>query len=200
MVAPVSSFWSALVVVFVAELGDKSQLVALGLGARSRPGWVLIGMGLAYVVANTLSVTVGATVGAAIPEDVMLVGGGLLFLGFAAWTLLDADDEDTGQADPASESDVVSQTRAQVVTSVAVTMFVAELGDKTMLATATLASTQDDAVLVWSGATVGIFSVGALAAGAGRAIGSRLSAQLVRIGAAALFAVFAVVLIVSALG
>lgn len=196
----VSSFWSSLVVVFVAELGDKSQLVALGLGARYRLGWVLIGMGLAYVVANTLSVTVGATVGAALPEDVVLVGGGLLFLGFAAWTLMDTDGEDTSQLVRDSESEVVSRTRAQVVASVAATMFVAELGDKTMLATATLASTQDDPVLVWLGATVGIFLVGALGAGVGRAIGSRVSAGLERVGAAALFAVFGVVLIVSAVG
>ena len=196
----VSSFWSSLVVVFVAELGDKSQLVALGLGARYRLRWVLIGMGLAYVAANTVSVTVGATVGVALPEDVVLVGGGLLFLGFAAWTLMDTDEEDNGRPDPDPESDVVSRTRVQVVASVAATMFAAELGDKTMLATATLASTQDDPVLVWLGATVGIFLVGALAAGAGRVIGNRLSARLVRIGAAALFAVFGVVLIVSAFG
>ena len=196
----VSSFWSALAVVLVAELGDKSQLVVLGLGARYRLRWVLIGMGLAYVVANTLSVTVGATVGAALPEDVVLVGGGLLFLSFAAWTLMDADDEDNGQPGPDPESDVVSRTRVQVVASVAATMFAAELGDKTMLATATLASTQDDPVLVWLGATVGIFLVGALAVGAGRVIGNRLSARLVRMGAAALFAVFGVVLIVSAFG
>ncbi len=195
-----SSFWSALVVVFVAELGDKSQLVALGLGARYRLGWVLLGMGLAYVAANTLSVAVGATVGAALPERVVLVGGGLLFLGFAAWTLTDADDEGDGRPDPDSESAVAARTRAQVVASVAATLFVAELGDKTMLATATLASTQDDPVWVWLGATVGIFLVGALAAGAGRMIGSRLPARLVRVGSAALFAVFGVVLIVSALG
>ena len=46
VVVPVSSLWSALVVVFVAELGDKTQLVALGFGARYRLGWVLTGIGL----------------------------------------------------------------------------------------------------------------------------------------------------------
>lgn len=193
-----SSFWSALAVVFVAELGDKSQLVALGLGARHRLAWVLTGMGLAYVAANTLSVTVGATAGAALPEDVVFVGGGLLFLGFAAWTLM--DERDDGRPDPEAASDVGARTRVQVVASVAATMFVAELGDKTMLATATLASTQGDPVMVWLGATIGIFLVGALGAGAGRVVGSRLPARLVRIGSAALFAVFGVVLITSALG
>ena len=73
----------------------------------------------------------------------------------------------------------------------------AELGDKTMLATATLASAGNP-VLVWCGATFGIFLAGALGAVAGRAIGRRLSDRVIRIGAAALFALFGVGLIVSA--
>ena len=194
-----SSFWSALVVVFVAELGDKTQLVALGFGARYRLRWVLTGIGLAYVATNLVSVVIGALLGAALPGNVVRIAGGILFLAFAVWTMRDPD---SAGPDPANQDDdevPVSRPPARVVMSVAGAMFVAELGDKTMLATATLASTRDP-VLVWAGATLGIFLAGALGATAGRAIGDRVPERSVRIGAAALFAVFGIALLVSAIG
>jgi putative Ca2+/H+ antiporter (TMEM165/GDT1 family) len=191
-----SSFWSALIVVFVAELGDKTQLVALGFGARYRLRWVLTGIGCAYVATNLLSVIVGALLGAALPDDVVRIGGGVLFLLFAAWTLRDTDDE-SDDADAGALGEVAAIRPSRVVLSVAVAMFVAELGDKTMLATATLASAGNP-VLVWCGATAGIFAAGALGAVAGRAIGDRVPARVVQLGAAVLFAVFGVGLIVSA--
>lgn len=189
-----SSFFTALVVVFVAELGDKTQLVALGFGARYRLAWVLTGIGLAYVATNLVSVVIGALLGAALPGDVIAVVGGVLFLAFAVWTLREAGDEEV-EADEGQER--TGGSPAAVVMSVAGAMFIAELGDKTMLATATLASTRSP-VMVWLGATVGIFLAGALGVVAGRAIGNRVPERTVRIGSAVLFAVFGVGLIVSA--
>ncbi len=191
-----SSFWSAALVVFVAELGDKTQLVALGFGARYRLRWVLIGIGVAYLATNLLSVVIGALLGAALPDRVVRVGGGVLFVAFAVWTLRDADHVDGGD-EPDEPSVAASARPATVVFSVAAAMFVAELGDKTMLATATLASAGNP-VLVWCGATIGIFLAGALGAVAGRAIGNRVSDRVVTIGAAGLFTLFGVGLIASA--
>lgn len=91
-----SDLLSALVVVFVAELGDKTQLVALGFGARYRLAPVVIGIGLAYVGAGVVSVVTGAFIGAALPTRLVSIGGGLLFIAFAIWTLVDAD---TGATD-----------------------------------------------------------------------------------------------------
>ena len=199
VVVPVSSFWSALAVVFVAELGDKTQLVALGFGARYRLRWVLTGIGLAYVATNLVSVVIGALLGAAFPDDVVRVAGGILFLAFAVWTMHDPDGAGADPAERGDDAVAVSRPPTRVVMSVAGAMFVAELGDKTMLATATLASTRNPA-LVWAGATLGIFLAGALGATAGRAIGDRVPERSVQIGAAALFAVFGIALIVSAIG
>jgi putative Ca2+/H+ antiporter (TMEM165/GDT1 family) len=196
----VSSFWSALVVVFVAELGDKTQLVALGFGARYRLRWVLAGIGLAYVATNLMSVVIGALVGAALPGRFVRVAGGILFLAFAVWTMREPDGAGPDPAEPGDDTVPVPvpvpRRPARVVMSVAGAMFVAELGDKTMLATATLASTRNP-VLVWAGATLGIFLAGALGATVGRAIGDRVPERRVRIGAAALFAAFGIALIVS---
>jgi putative Ca2+/H+ antiporter (TMEM165/GDT1 family) len=78
--------------------------------------------------------------------------------------------------------------------TVATAMFVAELGDKTMLATATLAA-QGNPVLVWIGATVGIILSGTLGVLLGRAFGHALPERVTRIGSAVLFGVFGLVLI-----
>ena len=77
---------TAFVVVFLAELGDKTQLVALTLGGRYPPLKVLAVLGVAIAILQTLSVTVGVLVAEAVPDRAVAVGAGLLFLGFAVWT------------------------------------------------------------------------------------------------------------------
>jgi putative Ca2+/H+ antiporter (TMEM165/GDT1 family) len=184
----VESLLAALGLVFVAELGDKTQLVALGFGARHRLAPVLAGVTIAYMATNLLSVLVGGLLGATLPTRAIGLGGGVLFLGFAAWTLWRGGEDDDGE-------NVTAGDRA-VVLSVAAAMFVAELGDKTMLATATLAA-QGNPVLVWIGATIGIILSGALGVVLGRVFGARLPERATRIGSAVLFAVFGVALIVT---
>ncbi|MFP5578161.1 MAG: TMEM165/GDT1 family protein [Acidimicrobiia bacterium] len=181
------SLLAALGIVFLAELGDKTQLVALGFGARHRLGPVLAGVALAYAATNLLSVVVGGLLGAALPTRALGLGGGVLFVGFALWSLRGDDDED-------DDLDV-TPGQGRVVVSVALAMFVAELGDKTMLATATLAA-QGNPVLVWIGATIGIILSGSVGVFVGRATGARLPQRTIRLGSAALFAVFGVALIV----
>jgi putative Ca2+/H+ antiporter (TMEM165/GDT1 family) len=198
------SLFAALGLVFVAELGDKTQLVAMGFGARHRLAPVLLGITLAYAACNLLAVVVGGVLGAALPTRAIGLVGGLLFLGFAAWTLRGvawgrggAGDED---ADAEAEEIVESAERGAasrgVVISVALAMFVAELGDKTQIATATLAS-QGNPVLVWIGATLGIILSGALGVVVGRFFGARLPERVTQIGSAVLFAVFGVGLLVT---
>jgi Ca2+/H+ antiporter, TMEM165/GDT1 family len=184
----VESLLAALGLVFVAELGDKTQLVALGFGARHRLAPVLTGVVIAYMATNLLSVVVGGLLGATLPTRAIGLAGGVLFLGFAAWTLARGDGEEGDEA--------VRTGDRSVVLSVATAMFVAELGDKTMLATATLAA-QGNPVLVWVGATIGIILAGALGVLLGRWFGARLPERATRIGSAVLFAVFGVVLLVT---
>lgn len=186
----VQSLLAALGLVFIAELGDKTQLVALGFGARHRLAPVLTGVALAYMATNLLSVVIGGVLGAALPTRAIGLGGGLLFLGFAVWTLTrgDEEDDDTG----------LGTGSGSIVLSVAAAMFIAELGDKTMLATATLAA-QGNPVLVWIGATIGIILSGTLGVLLGRVFGARLPERATRIGSAVLFAVFGLVLIATSI-
>ena len=182
------SLLAALGLVFIAELGDKTQLVALGFGARHRLAPVLTGVALAYMATNLLSVIVGGLLGATLPTRAIGLGGGVMFLGFAAWTLWKGGDEDDDEG--------LSTGSGSIVMSVAAAMFIAELGDKTMLATATLAA-QGNPVLVWIGATIGIILSGTLGVLLGRVFGARLPERATRIGSAVLFAVFGLVLIIA---
>ncbi len=192
------SLLAALGLVFVAELGDKTQLVALGFGARHRLAPVLTGVVVAYMATNLLSVVVGGLLGATLPTRAIGLVGGVLFLGFAAKTLLDGAGNGYGNGygdgdDAGGESGDTTDDRS-IVWSVAGAMFVAELGDKTMLATATLAA-QGNPILTWVGATIGIILSGTLGVLLGRVFGARLPERVTRIGSAVLCAAFGLALI-----
>lgn len=189
------SLLAALGLVFVAELGDKTQMVALTFGARHKLTPVLIGVALAYMATNLLSVIIGGLLGATLPTRAIGIVGGLLFIGFAWWTWRAQDDEPSGDEVEGAAAAAGSVHRS-VITSTALAMFVAEFGDKTMLATATLAA-KDNPVLTWVGATIGIICAGALGAIVGKVFGARLPARALRIGSAAMFLVFGVILLVT---
>lgn len=179
---------AALGVVFVAELGDKSQILALALASRHRPLPVLAGLAVVAVVLTGLAVAVGAALSAALPTGALAVGGGVLFLGFAAWTLLgDEDDHD----------EAVETGRSAFVSTV-VAMSVAELGDKTMLAAAALAATANPWA-TWVGASTGMVAASAIAIAVGHAFGRRLPERPLRLASAGLFALFGVLLLVEGL-
>lgn len=187
-------------VIFVAELGDKSQLMTLAFAARERASVVLGGLALAVGVLNLLAVTVGAMAADRLPTTAMSVAGGLAFLGFAVWTVVGDDDPahddaangpDTGQDAVAPEEPAPSRSR---LVTIAAAYFVAELGDKTQLATVTLA-TQRPAAAVWLGATSAIVAANIAAVIVGRVLHRRLPAHVLRYGAAGLFAVFGAVLV-----
>lgn len=177
-------------VVFVAELGDKSQLMALTFATRFRPLPVLIGITVATAVVHLVSVAVGYGLGAALPTGWISLVAGLAFLVFGAWTLRGdrlTDDEKTK----------VERSTGSAILAVGGAFFLAELGDKTMLATITLA-TQYGWFGTWLGSTVGMVAADALAILVGRLLGRHLPEKVIKYGAAALFAIFGIWLLVEA--
>jgi Ca2+/H+ antiporter, TMEM165/GDT1 family len=185
------SLFAALGLVFIAEMGDKTQLVALGFGARHRLSQVLLGIAVAFAATSLIGVVVGGVLGANLPSRAIGIGGGVLFLLFAIWTLRSGDEMDdvSTSVQPARRGGAVWMT-------VAAGVFVAELGDKTMLATATLAA-DGSPVLVWIGSTIGAASASALGAVVGRGAGARLPQRAIRYASASLFAIAGLVLIVT---
>ncbi len=183
---------AAFVVVFLAELGDKTQLVALALAGRYPAFKVLAALGAAIAVLQTLSVTAGALISQAVPDRAIAVGAGLLFLGFAVWTWRSAGEED--------DDDVGASAGRAGLMSVAGAFFLAELGDKTMLTTAGLAADRG-AVPVWIGSFGAMLAATALAVLAGKALTTRMSPELLRrIGAVAFAVVGTLTLLGAALG
>ncbi|WP_460962000.1 TMEM165/GDT1 family protein [Parasphingorhabdus pacifica] len=177
--------------IFVAELGDKSQLMAMTFATRYRPWQVLLGITVATTVIHAFAVALGFGMGSTLPTEWIGLVAGLAFLGFAAWTL-------RGDRLTESEKAKASRGAGSAVLAVTAAFFLAELGDKTMLATVTLAA-QHDWLGTWIGSTVGMVLADALAIGIGLLLGRHLPDRVIRYGAAALFAVFGAWLTMEAL-
>ncbi|WP_020380145.1 TMEM165/GDT1 family protein [Nocardiopsis potens] len=167
-------------VVFLAEMGDKTQLVAMSLATRYRVRTVLLGIALATVAVHGLSVLIAEGLGLAIPTDWVTLIAGVAFLCFGLWTLRGDELTDKDEERAASR-----RIRSGLLT-VATVFFIAELGDKTMLATITV-GTQYHWLPIWIGSTVGMVAADALAIWVGSLLGKRLPERAVQIGAAVLF-------------
>lgn len=192
-VVPVlSAVLVSLGVVFLAELGDKSQLITMTYALRHRWWVVLTGVGIAAFLVHGLSVTIGHFVGLTLPQRPIAFAAAVAFIGFAIWTWRGKDEPDDDPGAPVAE-------HRFVVLAVVSSFVLAELGDKTMLATVTLAA-DNDVIGVWIGSTVGMVAADALAIAIGRAAGRHLPERLIARGAAVLFAVFGLALIAGEAG
>ena len=177
--------------IFLAEFGDKSQLLVLAFATRYPWRPVVAGVVIAAAVIQGASVIVGAAVGAVLPEMVVAVISGVAFLAVAAWTLLGDDDDEEGGPS------LRPLAGTALVLTVAGTFVAAELGDKTMLATFALAANQGP-IPTWIGSTLGEVAANLVAVAVGRQLGHRLSPRLVRIGSAVVFALAGVAVLVGA--
>ncbi|GGO91276.1 UPF0016 family membrane protein [Nocardioides phosphati] len=187
------AFLLSTAVIFVAELGDKSQLMAMTFATRYRARDVILGITAATAIVHLASVGIGALLGDAFADHqgAINIAAGVAFLAFALWTL--RGDELTDE-----EAAKASRSAGMAVVAVGVAFFLAELGDKTMLATITLA-TNEGWFGTWLGSTLGMVAADALAIAVGVLVGRNLPERPVKYGAAALFAAFGVLLLVEGL-
>ena len=182
------ALWSSFVVVALAEMGDKTQLVALTLASRYRRPWtVMLGILLATVVNHALAASVGVWAADRLSRSWLAWTLGLGFFAFGFWTLV-PDRAGTPGAQP---------RWGPMLTSAAV-FFVAEMGDKTQLATLALGARFDSTVMVTAGTTLGMLVADGLAVFAGDRLTAIVPMSTVRWIAAALFFAFGVMAIVGA--
>jgi Ca2+/H+ antiporter, TMEM165/GDT1 family len=179
-------------VILLAELGDKSQLMALAFATRYRATTVLIAVSVATLIVHAGSVLLGKAFALALPTAAIQVVAGIAFLVFAAWTIRgdELGEEDEGRA---------RRTGRWALVTIGTAFFLAELGDKTMLATITLATTQEP-IGTWLGSTVGMVAADAIAIVIGAVLGTRLPERAIKVFAALAFVVFGVLLIAEGLG
>ncbi len=91
MAMNLQTFFSTFIMIFLAELGDKTQLSTFAFASQSRsPLSVFLGAALALVCTSFLGVVLGGVLGRFVPERIMKFAAALVFLGFGAWTLLQA--------------------------------------------------------------------------------------------------------------
>ncbi|WP_102144909.1 TMEM165/GDT1 family protein [Mycobacterium hubeiense] len=170
----------SLGVVFVAELGDKSQLMTMTYALRHRWWVVLSGIAIASFLVHGMSVTIGHFLGLTLPERPIAFAAAIAFLLFAVWTWRERGDD--GEGLPVAEP-------RHVLFAVISSFVLAELGDKTMLATVALASDYHWAG-VWIGATAGMVLADGVAIAVGAVLHKRLPAGFLHGMASVLFALF----------
>ena len=178
------AFLISLVVVAVGEIGDKTQLLALMLGARYRkPGAIVLGILVATLANHALAAVLGTSLRNLLPPEYLRWLVVASFLAVALWALK-PDSLDTAP---------LAATHAGVFAVTAMSFFVAEIGDKTQIATMVLAAQFGNLVAVIAGTTAGMLIADVPAVLIGHAGAGRIPYRLVRYIAAGLFAALAVV-------
>lgn len=191
---------TVFVVIFVAELPDKSLFASLVLGTRYRPLWVWLGASAAFVVHVVIAVAAGGVL-TLLPQRVVEVVVAVLFAAGAVLMLRPGAAEDEQDESDAEAAALRARARQDsgagrvILTSFAV-VFVGEWGDITQIATANLAAKYSDPYSVGIGAALGLLAVAGLAIKTGSTLLQRVSLPLVRRLAGLLLAIFAVAALV----
>ena len=168
-------------VVALAEMGDKTQLLAFILAARfKKPVPIILGILVATVLNHGLAGALGTWITAILSPDVLRWVLGLSFLGMAIWTMI---------PDKIEEEETHIATRLGVFGATLITFFLAEMGDKTQIATVALAAHYAQPLLVVIGTTLGMLIADVPAVFVGDKFAARIPMKLVHTMAAAIFAV-----------
>ena len=173
----VEAFLTSTSLVALAEVGDKTQLLAFALAARfRRPAPIIAAIAIATLANHALAASLGVWIAGFFTPQTLRWTVGLAFLGFGAWTLI----PDRPGALPAS-------SRTGVFLTTLIAFFLAEMGDKTQFATIALAARFHAPVIVTVGTTVGMLLANVPAVLLGERLAGRLSFKAIRRLAAALF-------------
>jgi Ca2+/H+ antiporter, TMEM165/GDT1 family len=176
------AFLVSAILVALAEMGDKTQLLSLVLAARFRRPWPIVLGVLAATVANhALAAGIGAWLTQVLGPQTIRYSVAASFLGMAAWALV---PDKPGTATPKAGLGVFAAT--------CMAFFLAEMGDKTQLATVALAARYATVVPVVIGTTLGMLAANVPVIFAGERIAARLPLVLLRRMAAALFALLGI--------
>jgi len=177
------AFLTSLGLVALAEIGDKTQLLAFALAARFRkPVPIVAGILLATLANHALAALAGAWAGTQLSPVVVRWISAAAFIAFGAWALI-PDRLDALETHP----------RRGVLLTTAVAFFMVEMGDKTQLATVALAARFHPLWAIVAGTTIGMLLANVPAVWMGDRLGQRVNFKLVRYAAAALFVLTGVV-------
>ena len=178
------SFFVSTGVVALAEVGDKTQLLAFLLAARfKKPLPIIMGILVATLVNHGIAGALGAWITQALSPELLRWILGASFIGMAIWTLI---------PDKIEEEETQIAKRFGVFGATLITFFLAEMGDKTQVATVAMAAHYADALLVVAGTTLGMLIADVPAVFAGEKLAGKIPMRLVHGIAAAIFAALGV--------
>ncbi|WP_432662472.1 TMEM165/GDT1 family protein [Wukongibacter baidiensis] len=179
----IKEFLKSMILIFMAEMGDKTQILAMAFATQFMVKEVLLGVFFGSLLNHGLAVILGAYLSSFIPLNAIQIIAGFLFIGFALWTLkADEDDED----------DEVKRNFGPVLT-VAVAFFIGELGDKTQLTAITLASDAAFPAFILLGTVSGMVLTSGVGIIIGSKIGNRIPEFTMKIASASIFTLFGVI-------
>ena len=175
------ALFTSMGVVALAEIGDKTQLLAFVLAARfKKPLPIIAGILCATLVNHGLAGALGAWITAALTPETLRWVVGISFIGMAIWTLI---------PDKIEEEETQVARRLGVFGATLVTFFLAEMGDKTQIATVAMAAHYPNPILVVIGTTLGMLIADVPAVFVGDRFAQKIPMKLVHSIAAAMFAV-----------
>jgi len=171
---------SSFLLVAASEMGDKTQLLAFSLATRFRKPWaIMAGIFVATLLNHGLASSLGSWISSNVPQHVLAYVLAATFIGFGLWTLRpDTLDEAKGPE------------RFGAFATTVVLFFLAEMGDKTQLATVALAAQFKSVVMVTIGTTLGMLAADGLAVFLGERLAARVQMKWIRWSAASLFFIF----------
>lgn len=177
-----SVYFASVIFVVLAEMGDKTQLLAMAFASRYRWQTVLLGVFVATLVNHFMAVVAGGYITRFIPMQYIQIGASASFILFGLWTIrgdtLEGEDK---------------RFNFSPFWTVAVAFFIAEMGDKTQLATVALATKYNDIITVWLGTTTAMVIADAIGIIIGIVLGKKIPERAVKWFAAIVFILFGIV-------
>ncbi|MDF2878596.1 MAG: hypothetical protein K0S30_1692 [Clostridia bacterium] len=175
-------FIRALFLIFMAEMGDKTQILAIAFATKFKVKKVLIGIFIGCLLNHGLAVILGAYLSTLIPIQSIQIIAGISFILFSLWTLRVEEEE---------EEETTKAGYGAVIT-VALAFFIGELGDKTQLTTIMLAADAQFPFIVLMGTVSGMVITGGLGIWVGSKLGDRIPEFAIKMVSASIFMFFGV--------
>jgi Ca2+/H+ antiporter, TMEM165/GDT1 family len=174
------SFFSSLFFIALAEMADKTQFLALSFAAKYKTEQVLAGVFAGTLIVQLLAVLVGKQISLLVPLEYLELAVGISFIGFGFWTLRGEREESADEF----------KFKFGPVMTIALAFFIAELGDKTQLATVSLAAEYRNFWGVWLGSTSGMLLADAGAIWFGAVAHKKLPKRMLETVSAVIFIMF----------
>lgn len=185
-----ADFVKALLFVVVAEMGDKTQLLAMAMASKFKARQVMLGVLVATILNHALAVALGSYLSSVIPMDAIKIAAAISFLVFGLWTL---------RGDKIDDEKEEKKHKFGPVVTVAIAFFLAEMGDKTQLMTIAISADCKLPLLILAGTTTGMLIADGLGVIGGAWLGKHVPEKYIKWGAGIIFIFFGVLTLYQAI-